>query len=222
MYILKPGTDTSKTDMQILKADIKRSILKAAREEFAEKGFAKASMRHIASAVGVRVGNLYNYFSSKDELFNLILQPVISSLYAMLDNHHDVHDREQAMLQEDYLKNTVKEYIRLLEHQSTLMEILLFKAQGSSLENFKSDFTDRATEQVRSWINHNGEIFTDKKVDATDFMIHLHIVYMFTMMEEILMHRIRKEALKQIIQEYVKIEILGWKHIFQLTEEGSG
>ena len=66
--------------MQTLKDDIRRSILMVARKEFAEKGFAKASMRHIASVVGVRAGNIYNYFASKDELFRTILSPAIDKL----------------------------------------------------------------------------------------------------------------------------------------------
>ena len=140
--------------MQTLKEDIKRSILTVARKEFAQKGYANVSMRHIASVVGVRAGNLYNYFASKDELFCTILTPVIDVLYTMLDNHHKDQDVKN-MINEDYLVKSVQEYCSLLEGHRTLMEILLFKAQGSSLENFKSEFTDRATEQVRQWIRCN-------------------------------------------------------------------
>jgi len=55
--------------MQVLKDDIKRRILDVARQEFNSQGFAKASMRDIASKVGVGVGNLYNYYPGKDDLF---------------------------------------------------------------------------------------------------------------------------------------------------------
>lgn len=206
--------------MQILKDDIRRSILLVARKEFAEKGYAKASMRNIASVVGVRAGNLYNYFSSKDELFRIILTPVINVLYKMLDNHHKDQDVKN-MLNEDYLTNSVREYCSLIEGHRTLMEILLFKAQGSSLEHFKSEFTDRATEQVRQWIKCNENVHRDMRIKVSDFMIHLHTVSMFTMMEEILMHKIKQKELKQIIDEYVKIEIFGWQSMFQMNGEDS-
>ena len=206
--------------MQTLKDDIRRSILMVARKEFAEKGFAKASMRHIASVVGVRAGNIYNYFASKDELFRTILSPAIDKLYTMLDNHHKDQDVTN-MLSEDYLACSVREYCSLIEGHRTLMEILLFKAQGSSLELFKSDFTDRATEQVRQWIKCNEDVHRDMRINVSDFMIHLHTVSMFTMMEEILMHKIKQKDLQRIIDEYVKIEIFGWQHMFQMKGEDS-
>ena len=52
--------------MQVLKDDIKKRILNAAKQEFAKRGFIKTSMRDIAKGAGVGVGNLYNYFPSKD------------------------------------------------------------------------------------------------------------------------------------------------------------
>ena len=206
--------------MQTLKGDIKRSILTVARKEFAEKGYAKASMRHIASVVGVRAGNLYNYFASKDELFRTILSPVIDGLYTMLDNHHKDQDVKN-MLDEDYLAGSVREYCSLIEGHRTLMEILLFKAQGSSLEHFKSEFTDSATEQVRQWIKCNEKANKDMRIHVSDFMIHLHTVGMFTMMEEILMHKIKRKDLQRVIDEYVKIEIFGWQRMFQIEGEDS-
>lgn len=38
-------------------------------QQFGQKGYSKTSMREIAGAVGVGVGNIYNYFTNKDELF---------------------------------------------------------------------------------------------------------------------------------------------------------
>jgi AcrR family transcriptional regulator len=50
--------------------DVRReSILDAAAEVFMEVGFAAASMSMIAARVGGSKGTLYNYFKSKEELF---------------------------------------------------------------------------------------------------------------------------------------------------------
>lgn len=45
-------------------------------------------MRNIAAQAGVGVGNLYNYFPSKDDLFCTVLSPIVSSFYAMFNRHH--------------------------------------------------------------------------------------------------------------------------------------
>ena len=52
--------------MQTLKSDIRNRILSAAKEQFVQRGYLKTSMREIADAVDVGVGNLYNYFENKD------------------------------------------------------------------------------------------------------------------------------------------------------------
>ena len=54
--------------MQTLKSDIRNRILSAAKEQFVQRGYLKTSMREIADAVDVGVGNLYNYFENKDEI----------------------------------------------------------------------------------------------------------------------------------------------------------
>ena len=57
--------------MQVLKEDIRSRILTVARQQFERKGYVKTSMREIAELAGVGVGNIYNYFTSKDELFSM-------------------------------------------------------------------------------------------------------------------------------------------------------
>lgn len=45
--------------MQVLKEDIRGRILAVAEQRFGQQGYSKTSMREIAGAVGVGVGNIY-------------------------------------------------------------------------------------------------------------------------------------------------------------------
>lgn len=202
--------------MQILKDDIKQKILDAACGEFSRKGFAKASMRIIASQTGVGVGNLYNYFPSKDRLFCSVLAPVISSFNSMLDHHHGNNADAMNMIRKEYLLSAVSEYMTLIKEHRRLMKVLFFGAQGSSLEHFKMIFTDKATEQVKIWFEYNKRKHPQMNTQVSDFMIHLHTVWMFTMFEEILMHKIPTNEMQQIVEEYMEFEINGWKHILKI------
>ena len=49
--------------------DTRQSILDAAREVFAERGFDKASIRAIATGAGVDPALVHHYFGTKDKLF---------------------------------------------------------------------------------------------------------------------------------------------------------
>ncbi|MBS8266237.1 TetR/AcrR family transcriptional regulator [Mesobacillus boroniphilus] len=49
-------------------------ILKAAQEVFIEYGYERATMKHIMDAANVSRGGLYQYFSSKEAVFETILE----------------------------------------------------------------------------------------------------------------------------------------------------
>lgn len=53
-------------------------------------------------------------------------------------------------------------------------------------------------------------------IEVSDFMIHLHTVWMFTLFEEIIMHRVTGDDMVRVIEEYIKFEINGWKHLLNI------
>lgn len=196
-------------------------ILRAAQSKFAKKGFLKTSMRNIADAAGVGVGNVYNYFASKDELFQAVVRPVTDEFSRMLEKHHGQSGKDALeMFSEAYFKDCVNEYVQLIDRYRTLMKILLFHAQGSSLESFREQFTERATGQVKAWFVDNKQRHPKINVAVSDFSIHLHAVWMFTLFEEILMHNMQKREINRIVEEYVRFEIQGWKNIMNIYETG--
>ncbi|MFR6201621.1 MAG: TetR/AcrR family transcriptional regulator [Bacteroides fragilis] len=202
--------------MQTLKSDIRNRILSAAKEQFVQRGYLKTSMREIADAVDVGVGNLYNYFENKDELFCVILRPVSDALERMLQEHHGAKGADIMLIcSEEYLKSAVDEYISLINKHGELMKILLFHSQGSSLETFREDYTNRSTEIVKTWFCRNESI--EAMLDGqSDFMIHLQAVWMFTLFEEMLKHAIDSKEMEYIVHEYVLFEIQGWRALLRV------
>jgi AcrR family transcriptional regulator len=57
-----------------------RAIIEAATAEFAEKGFAGASVNEIAAAANVNKRMLYHYFGKKEELYLLVLERALARL----------------------------------------------------------------------------------------------------------------------------------------------
>lgn len=57
------------TMTQILKEHIRKAIIKSALQEFARYGYLETNMAGIAKSAGISTGNIYRYFSSKEELF---------------------------------------------------------------------------------------------------------------------------------------------------------
>ena len=50
-------------------------IIDSAKSLFAEKGYSATGLREIADRAGVSIGNIYNYFKNKKEIFEEILSP---------------------------------------------------------------------------------------------------------------------------------------------------
>jgi len=203
--------------MKLPNEDIRRRILGAAKVAFRRNGFLKASMRDIARDAGISAGNIYNYFSGKDELLRAVVQPVIYRFHLMLEEHHGLEGASiYDMLHEDYHKKVTEEYLELIRKHRTLLNILFFKSQGSSLARFKEEFTNRATGQVKRWLDKEKARHENMNIDITEFFLHLHTVWMFSLFEEVIMHNVRGEDLEGAVGEYIRFEIYGWKHLFNL------
>lgn len=203
--------------MQVLKEDIRSRVLAVAKLQFGQKGYSKTTMREIAGLAGVGVGNIYNYFANKDELFCEVVHPVLYALEAMLQEHHGIRGEDIMMMRsEKYLRACIDEYVSLVDTHRELMEILLFRSQGSSLEHFRENYTDRSTEVVKAWFSSMQQRHPEINTAVSDFIIHLHTVWMFTMFEELLMHSVARQEMEAILHDYIFFEIQGWRAIIKI------
>jgi AcrR family transcriptional regulator len=70
-------------------ADRRHEIMAAATREFAERGFAGASMASIARAAGISKALIYQHFDTKEQLylacFRRIAEPLVARIQAELD-----------------------------------------------------------------------------------------------------------------------------------------
>lgn len=57
-----------------------KRILHAARDEFLQHGYARASMRRIALMARMTVGNIYQYYPGKEALFARVVQEPVAQL----------------------------------------------------------------------------------------------------------------------------------------------
>ena len=156
--------------MQILKDNIRSRILDVAKQQFELKGYSKTSMREIAVDVGVGVGNIYNYFKSKDELFHEVVRPVLYALEMLLQEHHGIQGEDIMMMRsEEYLETCINEYISLYDTHHRLMKILLFRAQGSSLECFSGELYRPFNRISQSLVYGDAEKVPDDKYSYSRF-----------------------------------------------------
>jgi len=102
------------------KEEKKKEIVKVACKLFAEKGYYNTTIPDIAEAIGMSVGNLYNYFSSKEDLAKYIMQYSSQLLGSEIKkiNEKNISTKEKIF-------QIVKRFFEIAEEQPELIEYFL-------------------------------------------------------------------------------------------------
>jgi len=121
----------------------KEKILKVSTTLFSELGYKGASVRKIASAVGIRESAIYNHYKNKEEIFLEVAKDIFSSPFSLSSD--DI--RELAMRGKPFLQKFTMQYKMLTfdkknENMFRLLMIELMQNQDLR-EQFMSEFHDK-------------------------------------------------------------------------------
>lgn len=67
--------------------ETRENLIKSAKSEFLEKGYAKASLRSICANAGVTTGALYFFFEDKEDIFGAIVEKPLTELLGIVNAH---------------------------------------------------------------------------------------------------------------------------------------
>lgn len=132
--------------MENSKEETVRAIRAAARSEFLEKGYEKATLRDICRKAGVTTGAFYFSFPDKDALMKDILEPFLARANILMASlaETEVTDPQSGPDNDEKLITFLSEY-----KEETL--ILLEKSHGSSYEEYGKTMLAAMTEAFRSY-----------------------------------------------------------------------
>ena len=202
--------------MQIKKDYTRDQIVEVAKQVFLTKGYAKTSMRDIAAGVGIGVSNIYNYFNGKDQLFRHIVSPLLTELERMMHEHHNVNNQDQFVRYaqgggDDMLSEHVQSYMKLINNHRDELKLLLYQSQGSSLENYIDEYTEACTQLVMAFMNEFKRKYPHFSVIHTPFTYHIHLVWMFSFISEVIKHQLTSDEIRRAIEDYIAFEFTGWR-----------
>jgi AcrR family transcriptional regulator len=146
----------------------RREILKAATTVFGELGYQRARIADIAARAGVATGTLYNYFESKDAIFQYILRQGIEELTGL------VEEANATGAPLERLSASIDVVMRLLEDRGALFSVYLqqggedfFRRTGTP--NITAEFSESFHDLLRGIIKDAaaaGELRADIDIDA--------------------------------------------------------
>ena len=132
------------------------SIQQAAMEEFLEKGFQGASLRQIVKKADLTTGAFYGYYSSKEALFNALVEPHAAALMGrFMESQTSFAElpEEQQVIQ---MKDSSEAYVNwmldyICQHRDPVC-LLLTRSDGTSYQHFIEHMVDVEVEYTLRYI----------------------------------------------------------------------
>ena len=189
-------------------------VMAAAREEFAEYGFEKASMRRVGERCGLTAAGLYRHCRDKADLFDQLVTPAIGRLNAWMDSHltnYLTAVRDEGSLQwQDSWVDMMRDVVYPCMEE---FHLLLTRAQGTKYENFLHDLTEKAQAQMLQYMPRLKESGLRIAEISPREMHLLMSAYTAALFEPVIHHYLPEEALECL--DMVEAFFLpGWKKLF--------
>ncbi|MFA8436717.1 MAG: TetR/AcrR family transcriptional regulator [Marinifilaceae bacterium] len=203
--------------MQVKKEEVRREILRIAKNEFIEKEFKGTSMRDIAKKAGVSLSNIYNYFRNKDEIYVQILTPLLQAIDKTMEEHNgDENITTDIFLSEEYQKQQIHLFTQLIEEYRVEFRMLLCHSHGSSLQNYRERFTDAQTRMGVEYFQKLKEKYPQIHTDISEFFLHTTSSWFLTSVGEIVTHELSHDEIVSFVAEYVAFCTAGWKRLLKV------
>lgn len=148
--------------MQVLKEEVRKKIRSASIKAFKEYGYRKASMREIAIASDMSVGNLYRYYESKEALFGHLVQPLIDQFFK--DKEYGGKCEHKAnFLNVNFLEHSeiIELFIGCRSIYREELFILFLRSEGSPFEGFKAKLKEFLGNKMRKYLKTE---FSDEEI----------------------------------------------------------
>lgn len=131
--------------MSVPDKSIDPRLIQAAKEEFLQKGFEKASLTNICKASGVTTGALYKRYKGKEELFCALVDDTVQSMkdYVAGIESIDLSKYTDQQLYDSFSLSVGgnKEWFKFLYDRKKEFTLLIRCASGTKYENFHQDWT---------------------------------------------------------------------------------
>lgn len=189
------------------------NILNAAKTEFLEKGFQKASLRKIVKTAGVTTGAFYRYYPSKEALFAALIEETADHIFHIFTGTVEVFQQLPGEQQSTNMRASSSKCLQdildyIYEHYDSF-KLLINCAGGTPYE----DFTQRMV-QVEEACTYQYIEDMEKlgaQIPAVDRRFsHTVICGMFNSMFELIVHDTPKEEAAALIRQLQEFYTAGW------------
>ena len=193
--------------------DTRNKIQQIAMEEFAEKGFLGASLRQIVKKAGVTTGAFYGYFSSKEALFNAIVEPHAVALMGRYMEAQTTFAELPEEEQPSHMGLESSEYIHwmvdyICRHREPV-KLLLCRSEGTGYEHFVHNMVEVEVEYTIRYMEVLRHLGQDIQ-ELDEQMCHIIASGMFNGLFEIVIHDMPRDRALHYVDQLRDFYTAGW------------
>ena len=188
-------------------------IQEAAMSEFLDKGFQGASLRQIVKNAGVTTGAFYGYFSSKEALFNALVEPRAAALMGKFMEAQTSFAELPEEQQPDHMGEESSSCVRwmvdyICRHREPV-KLLLTRAEGTGYEQFIHNMVEVEVESTLRYMEVLRHLGRDVP-ELSRSLCHIIASGMFSGLFEIVVHDMPREQAQRDVEQFRQFYTGGW------------
>lgn len=191
-------------------------ILKAAMQEFLEKGFKSASLRNIVKTAGVTTGAFYGYFDSKEALFEALVGEQYDYFMECFRRAQQEFAELPPEQQPDNLSDISGDCMQdmLLYGYEHLNEfkLLLCHSEGTRFSRFIDEMVEIETKGTHDYLVVLEQLGRPSP-PIDERLEHMLITGMFNTFFELIIHEMPLEKAEYYLKEMRAFYTAGWMKI---------
>ena len=191
-------------------------IQEAALTEFLDKGFLGASLRQIVKNAGVTTGAFYGYFSSKEALFNALVEPHAAALMGTFmeaqTSFAELPEEPQPAhmgVESSHGVHWMVDYI--CQHREPV-KLLLCCAEGTSYEHFVHNMVEVEVEYTLRYMGVLRRMGRDIP-QMSRSLCHIIASGMFNAIFEVVIHDMPYEQALRDVEQLQAFYTAGWSKL---------
>ena len=189
------------------------SIQQAAMQEFLDKGFQGASLRQIVKNAGVTTGAFYGYFSSKEALFNALVEPHAAALMGKFmeaqTSFAELPEEQQPShmgVESGTYLDWMVDYI--CQHREPV-KLLLTRSEGTSYEHFVHNMVEVEVEYTLRYMDVLRRLSREVP-ELSQSLCHIIASGMMSGIFEIVIHDMPREQAVRDVDQLCDFYTAGW------------
>lgn len=199
---------------QGMSMNTKEKILQAARKEFVNRGFQNASMRNIASEVGISAAALYKHYENKEMLFEAVVEPAVKAWddFAVSETERQTGNARENGLEAMWNNNEqTRNMVDLVYGDFELQKLLFCASEGTKYAGFLHEIVMKVQNAT---LNFTDELRKQgiKVNDIDQKEMHMLLSSQYSILLEMVRHNYTYEEAKKhtdTISEFYKV---GWRY----------